>query len=125
MSDDLNNKIKQIADILGQENIPDNVKGLLSALGNQVSNNTEPDTSKSDENVQTRRNETDESLDMVRKVKYVMDRLNSNTNPRINLLKAIRPFLNQSRQKKVHNCIKFLHLSSLTRLMDDQEKGLF
>lgn len=129
MSDDLNKKIKQITDILGQENIPDNVKGLLSLLTSSDTKeephtlqNTELPSGKEEK---SERNELDENVDMVRKVKKVMDKLNTNNDPRINLLTAIKPFLNSRRQKKLVSCIKMLQMSSLTKLFDDHEKGIF
>lgn len=134
MSDDLNKKIKQITDILGQENIPDNLKGLLSLLassGGKEDSSTEreqpgkvedPHTPKEDK---PRRSEMEESIEMVRRIKTIMDRVNTNSDPRINLLSAIKPFLNASRQKRISSCIKLLHVSSLTKYMDEFDKENF
>ena len=132
MSDDLNKKIKQLADILGQENIPENVKGLLGLLGNSNDNDdtepkaSEPSSDREDKRFKQDRNERsdlEENLEMVRKVKSVMDRMNSVNDPRINLLSAIRPFLNSNRQKKVSSCIKMIQMSSIARFMDEQDKS--
>ncbi|MCX8129045.1 MAG: hypothetical protein N3I35_02970 [Clostridia bacterium] len=129
MSDDLNKKLKQITDILGQDNMPDNVKGLLSLLTNP--NNKEESVSPkvteppSPREEKSERSELDENMEMIRKVRKVMDKLNINNDPRVNLLTAIKPFLNSKRQKKLGNCIKMLQMSSLTKLVDDQDKGIF
>lgn len=128
MSDDLNNKIKQIADLLGQGDMPDNLKGLLSLLGASGGKEevrqkpSEPVPLKEDRAVKS---DLEENLDLVRKMKNVMDKLNTRNDPRINLLTAIRPFLNNSRQKRLGNCIKILQVSKLTNFMDDHEKSGF
>lgn len=119
MSDDLNKKIKQITDILGQENLPDNIKGLLSLFagsGGKSENSTEAVVQKEE---RTDKTETDDSIDMLRKIKKVMDRVSSNNDPRIDLLNAIKPFLNSKRQKSLNNCVKLIRVSSVTRYFDD------
>jgi len=125
MSDDLNKKIKQITDILGQENIPDNVKGLLSLLTNpgpkeeSVPHSMENQIPNREE--KRERTDLDENLEMVRKMKRIMDRMGSNNDPRINLLTAIKPFLSTSRQKKVGNAIKMITMTSVARLLEEND----
>jgi hypothetical protein len=134
MSDDLNKKIKQITDLLGQESVPDNLKGLLNLLASsggkedsaptRVNSEKDEDAHPLKENSRSR-NEIEENIDMVRKIKKVMDRVNSNNDPRVNLLTAVRPFLSSSRQKKLNNCIKLLHMTSMTRFLEDFDKDSF
>lgn len=128
MSEDLNKKIKQITDMLGQENIPDNFKGLLSMLaGSSESEEPAPKTAEQPfvKEEKFQRSELEENMEMVRRIKKVMDHVNHNSDPRVNLLNAVRPFLNNSRQKKVNNCIKLLQMVSLSRIMDETDKGSF
>jgi hypothetical protein len=124
LSDDLNKKIKQITDILGQDNLPDNVQSLLSLLSGAV-NKEEASAKPNDKVVQKEdrieKNDADDNIDLIRKAKKVMDRLSNNNDPRINLLTAIKPFLNNKRQQKIGNCIKILHMTRLTSLMDEHE----
>lgn len=126
MSDDLNKKIKQITDILGQDNIPDNLKSLLSLL---VSPGTKQEPVLSQPEVplikEERREklESDDNLELVRKIRNMMDRVSSTNDPGINLLNAIRPFLKKSRQNKLNKCIQIMHVSRLARYMDDNDKS--
>ena len=127
MSEDLNNKIQQIADILGKENMPDNVKGLLSLLASSLGSKDEtPDKTVSEEasleEPVKKRLEPEDDTDTFRKVKKVLDKLNTGNDPRMNLLHAIKPFMNNKRQKKLNNCIQLLQMTSLTRLLNDHEK---
>ncbi len=131
MSDDMGDKIKQIADMLGQNgspNVPDNVKGLLSML---MSNNSSKEEETSDDPPQKSRssdnsgsNDTDDFADMARKMKKAMSKMNVANDPRVNLLNAIRPYLNKSRQKKLQTCIKIMRIGSLTQVLDDSEERL-
>jgi predicted unusual protein kinase regulating ubiquinone biosynthesis (AarF/ABC1/UbiB family) len=133
MSEDLNKKIKQITDILGQENMPDNIKGLLSLLANpSPAIQTESEAPKTAEitpvprkEEKSGRNEMEENLEMIRKVKKIMDRVNTKDDPRINLLTAIKPFLNSTRQKKLSNCVKLLQMHNITRFIDEQDKNFY
>lgn len=125
MSDDLNKKIKQITDILSQDGLPDNLKGILSMLGssNDSSQSQEKQESAPPENEEKAiKPDNDDSMEMVRKIKKVMDSMRVNNDPRINLLTAIKPFLNLTRQKRINSCVKMLHMASLTKYMDEFDK---
>lgn len=133
MSDDMNNKIQQIAELLGQENMPDNVKGLLSMLAGSFGNKedaqskTDEDTAKTSQveeakDLKSIPQESSSNNDMLNKVKSLTDNLRGGTDPRINLLYAIKPFMNSNRQKKISNCIQLLQMTSLAKLMDNQNK---
>ncbi len=125
MNDDLGKKIAQVADLLGQEGLPDNLKGLLGML---ASSNPKQDTStRAVENSlqkedRSSKGDLDENLEMVRRIKTVMDKLHSSSDPRINLLTAIKPFLSNKRQKRLGDCIKIINVSSMARLLDDNDK---
>lgn len=128
MSEDMNKKIKQLTDILGQDTLPDNVKGLLSLLAGAADGENSADSKEAppikEEKSNATRSDMEESIEMARKVKRVMDVMKNNNDPRINLLNAVRPFLSSRRQKRLNDCIKLLHMSSLTKLMDEHEKGI-
>lgn len=125
MSDDLNKKIMQIADMLGQEGMPENIKGLLSLLSSSGSSEEAPprqnDIAVKKEDKHTK-SDFDDSFEMMRKVKGMMDRVNPSSDPRLNLITAIKPFLNSKRQQKLSNCMMLLQMSRLSRLMDNNEK---
>lgn len=128
MSDDLNKKIKQITDMLSQENLPDNLKGLLSMLGGQGSGSSE-NISQTDKPLKHTEEERESSeladnIEMARKIAGILERLKSQNDPRINLLTALRPFMGSRRQKRINNCINILRMSSLTRVIEEHDKGL-
>lgn len=127
MSDDMNKKIQQIAELLGQENMPDNVKNLLSVLaGSLEKKEADPATAEAeDERVLEEKpvsTEAGNDSDMLSRVKKLAGSMSAGNDPRINLLHAIKPFMNSKRQKKIGNCIQLLQMSSLARLLDNQDK---
>ncbi len=129
MSDDMGDKIKQIAEMLGQDSnsgIPDNVKGLLNMF--MSSNNSKDETSSDDNSSEkekpsedSSRADTDDLADMARKMKKAMNMLNTNNDPRVNLLNAIKPYLNDNRQKKLQKCMKIIKIGGLTKMLDESE----
>lgn len=126
MSEDMNKKIQQIAELLGQENMPDNVKGLLSLLAGSLekkedntASNIEEEQAKEEKPI---RPDINNDSDMLNRVKNIAGSLSAGNDPRINLLHAIKPFMNNKRQKKIGNCIQLLQMSSLARLLDNQDK---
>jgi len=129
MSEDIDKKIKQIADILGQDSVPDNIKGLLSVLASSMGGSGESSPKSSEpaptQGSSTNRNDLEENIEMMRKVKKVMDRINNTSDPRISLLTSLKPFMSNSRQKKISNCINLLRMSSLAKLVNDQDIGIF
>lgn len=128
MSDDLGKKVQQIAQLLGQENVPDNLKELVSLFAASMSKKDEitgqePDPAEEKDDVKP---ETEQTIsfnpDMLDTARKAMEKLNASNDPRINLLNAIKPFMNSRRQKKIGNCIQLLKVASLSRMFNDQEK---
>lgn len=135
--DDLGKKIQQIADLLGQENMPDNVKGLLSVLSGSFSDKNDS-KEKAPEIAQRKNDMPDDGLaenpsaqasgsssdtnELLMRAKKMMDKLGTGNDPRVNLLHAIKPFMNGKRQQKIGNCIKILQLASMTKLIDLGDK---
>lgn len=129
MSDDMNNKIQQIAELLGQEKMPDNVKSLLSLLAGSLEKKEEEAAAPAVEEEQLQvkeekpvRSETGLDPETVNRVKKLAGSLGSGNDPRINLLYAIKPFMNSKRQKKIGNCIQLLQMSSVAKLLDNKDK---
>lgn len=128
MSEDVNKTIKQIADVLGQENLAENLMGLLNMLAGSTGKE-EPKTpalsSPEPQEDKVERANQDDSLYSINKLRNMMERINVQNDPRVNLLNAIRPFLGTRRQKNLNNCVRLIQVSSLTRLLDDEKGGFF
>ena len=59
-----------------------------------------------------------DTLQMMMKMKRVMDQQNRKDDPAKNLLLAIKPFLKESRRTRVNHCIQFLSLSQVAQYSD-------
>lgn len=56
-----------------------------------------------------------DTLQMMMKMKRIMDQQNRKDDPAKNLLLAIKPFLKETRQTRVNHCIQFLSLSQVAQ----------
>jgi len=153
MSDDLNNKLKQLADMLnGNEKMSENLSSLISMLAKSSGNDKPAQTSSEEKSPKeepsmkikaqdsikaenlpwqsdTKENERNidelqDNAEMMRRIKDVMDAMRNINDPRINLLTAIKPFLSSGRQKKLSNCIRLFQVTQITKLMSDPEKTI-
>jgi hypothetical protein len=101
MSQDINNNIMKIIEMLSNAGI------------------TETDTGKSSYNSETTYNKksvTNES-------NTTTDKVNTESYS-ITLLESIRPFLNKERQSRLNNCIRILQLSSAAKIFKEQEENV-
>jgi hypothetical protein len=125
MSDDLSNKIQQIIQMLGQDEAPNKLKEVVSMLASSLGSSE----GSSDDATPTEKEKIDapeisdkpENSELIDAAKRAMERINSNNDPRVNLLQAIKPFMSYTRQKKISNCIQMLQIASLRNLITDHE----
>lgn len=114
MNDTLNEKIKEIGNMFGINEFPENLGEIFeSFISNENSvNNNEFDTNDI-EIKNTNNNETEKYVQIMNKLKE--KNFNSKNNKKIQLLNAIEPFLNNKRKDKVSNCIKFITFADLAK----------
>lgn len=118
MSDDLESKIKQIADLFkNKDEMPDGLKSIVDMVKGK------PDTEASSHGNKLPDTVEDDAVEVMLKLKRIMDSKKVYDDPKIRLLNSIKPFLRESRQEKVNNCIKVLSLSKMTRYMEMLDKN--
>ncbi len=107
MSDnDLGNILNKFNEMVKNNEIPDNLKDIINNFNN--SNNSSSNSSNTDNN------SFDIDVDTLLKIKQVMDSINSQKpNPRTNLLLSLKPYLKESRQKKVDQYIKLFNMEKV------------
>jgi hypothetical protein len=121
MSEDMDKNIQKAIEII---NKPETLQGLLNILGNTASkpSDSENPIDTKNENPYMAKDmgentffpkDIGENLELLQRVKDAVSVLNSNKDPRINLLKAITPFMNKKRKKAVNDCIQLLMVSQL------------
>lgn len=103
-----------------------NLAGMLknSNIFNNSSSETQENTKKNDTNSNTNSENFTSSIDIetIMKMKTIMEALNKNNDPRSNLLYSLKPYLRESRQKKIDQYVNLFKITSITNLFKN-EKG--
>lgn len=122
--------IQNLANMLSNSN--NNQKSNLQSENNNTSNNN---SSNSDnyknstaifnnlfENKNTSYSTSNLDFDTILKMKSILEKINNKNNPRNNLLYSLKPYLRESRQKKLDQYVNLLSISEITSLFK-KEKG--
>ena len=143
MDNDFNDKIKEIGNMFGISEMPDNIGDIVSSL---LTSSSESSPEKSEPEEQTSANaKTEQScmsspdightnkktsssdfledIDIAKVLKllnkYKEAKKNKEKDKKIQLLYAVEPFLNEKRKDKVNNCVKFLTFADLAKEFKD------
>lgn len=108
----MNNMMNQLNQMFQNNDFPDDIKNLLNNLkSSSDSENTSKETSDS--------NDSGIDINTILKMKKVMDSMNSNKDdPRSNLLLSLKPYLKESRRKKVDQYIQLFGLGKAFEIMN-------
>ena len=91
---------------------------MISNLANILANHSKATETKSEET----QNSNSIDAKTILKIKSIMENLNKNDDPRTNLLYSLKPYLRQSRQKKVDEYVNLFKIAEITNLFKN-EKG--
>ena len=108
MSDNMSNLINQISSMLKNNEIPEEIKTMVSGLGqNNKENSTSSNIATPNKNSSSPTPDID--METILKIKKVMDSMKETRNdPRANLLRSLKPYLKDSRKDKIEQYIQFL-----------------
>ena len=108
MSDNMSNLINQISSMLKNNEIPEEIKTMVSGLGqNNKENSTSSNIATPNKNSSNQTPDID--METILKIKKVMDSMKETRNdPRANLLRSLKPYLKDSRKDKIEQYIQFL-----------------
>lgn len=116
MSEDISEKLQQLKEMLNNNQLPDNLKNVMSLMSNS------PQQSSSSENSQNNSFTNNSSPEiLITKVKRIIDKKKQDNDPRMNLLSSLRPYLSQKRQERVDSCIKFMDIAFLSKILKDED----
>lgn len=107
---EMNNIMNQLGQMFQNNEFPDDIKNLLNNIKNS-SNDSNNSTETS----------SNPSIDMntLLKMKSIMDSMNSNKDdPRSNLLLSLKPYLKESRRKKVDQYIQLFGIGKAFEIMN-------
>lgn len=101
---DMSDMIKNISKMINEGNIPDEVKNIVNNLKSDSSSSVNNSTSSPNLDFET-----------ILKMKSIFEKINSNEDPRANLLRSLKPYLKDSRKSKVD---QYIQLFNMTKVMD-------
>lgn len=103
---------------------PEMISNLANMLKqNQAQNNNETKQNENENENQNKKTETNNiDIETILKIKSIMENLNKKDDPRANLLYSLKPYLRESRQKKVDQYVNLFKIAQITNLFKN-EKG--
>lgn len=123
MSDELNQKIAQISELLDQVKSPDKLAGLISLISNKSEEKSDEFSDSpphlTHEVSKPKSNNSDDTLEMIMRVKKLLEGSKIQNDPRSDLLNSLKPFLSEKRQKSLTQCLSMLKMTALTKHLDE------
>lgn len=62
-------------------------------------------------------------LEMLKKLKIILDQMSSQDDPRTNLLLSLKPYLKESRKDKIEKYIQLFHMTQVLELLQNMTGG--
>jgi len=111
MSDNIDNALGQLKNILSSVEGQKKIEGLLNSV-TQGGADATIKTSSSGLNI-----------DSFAKIKNIIDKMQLYDDPRINLLNSLRPYISKTRNNQIDNAVKIMALGKLPYLLKNNTKG--
>lgn len=115
--EDMSDLLKQFSSMVENDQIPDNLKEIISNMNNNKKEKEQCSEDVSSSNSFSGFDGID--INTILKMKSVMDKMNSKEDPRANLLLSLKPYLKESRKAKVEQYIQFLKMSKMMESFKD------
>ena len=107
-NNDMSNIMEQFNKMLQNNEFPDDLKNALNSFKNSSNNSN---SSSNEDSNGSNSTIPDIDINTILKIKQVMESMNSNKNdPRSNLLMSLKPYLKESRKKKVDQYVQLFGL---------------
>ena len=107
-NNDMSNIMEQFNKMLQNNEFPDDLKNALNSFKNSSNNSN---SSSNEDSSGSNSTIPDIDINTILKIKQVMESMNSNKNdPRSNLLMSLKPYLKESRKKKVDQYVQLFGL---------------
>lgn len=114
MSDNMQDMLNSVKNMINSGNIPDDIKNMISNIQNtsNESNNTN-ESSGSDANF---------DINTILKMKNIIDKMNVKDDPRSNLLRSLKPYLRDSRKDKLDQYVNFMKMANVIDFLNINNK---
>ena len=139
MSDDMSDMMSKISQMLNSNDMPNEIKNIVSQLSNSQGNNFKNPThdtttssnncfdcdksNQDDNSSNNRNNQSNDILDFdintMLKMKSIIDSMkNQKDDPRANLLMSLKPYLKPSRKQKVDQYVKLFQMGKVFEVLN-------
>ena len=109
-NENMQDLIGKLSSFANDNNISqNNINSIFNMLKNQNIQNSNSNTNTQDNPSQNI------DIETIMKMKSIIDKMNSKDDPRSNLLKSLKPYLNDSRKSKVD---QYIGLMNMSKVMD-------
>lgn len=106
-----NNLMEQLSQMLKSDSIPDEVKNIFNNFNSSNNSDKKEDTNSD--------SSPDIDIETLLKMKQILSSMNSNKDdPRANLLISLKPYLKESRQKKVDQYVKLFGIGKAFEILN-------
>lgn len=131
MGQGIDDKIRQISDMLSSQEAQDGIRQLFSSFnpadrGNRSDTSTlSAEESDSDMSISgSPRHMPLQEADWIIKIQNMLSQMNNVQDSRINLLRSVHPFLNNARKERCSACINILKVAEIIRAMTNSSGRL-
>ena len=120
MNEDMSDIMNKINNMMKNNDIPEDIKNLINSISNGSDNNSNNNSVKNEDNTQNPNNSSNIDPEMFIKISHIMNAMKSNSsNPRANLLRSLKPYLNSNRQEKVEQYIQLFNIEKVIEFMNN------
>lgn len=124
MGQGMEDKIRQISNMLGSREAQEGIQQLFNSLNSseepdhtdlrvQNAERNDPDLSYSE----TFEQPSNQESDWIFNIQNVLSKINSIQDSRINLLRSVHPFLSPARKERCNTCINILKVAEILRAL--------
>jgi hypothetical protein len=131
MGQGMDDKIRQISEMLSSPEAQDGIRNLFSSLGSQRGV-TQADTDYQGSEALDAgaldyggQSQSSRDLDWINYLQNMLSQMNNVQDSRINLLRSVHPFLNPVRRERCATCMNILKVAGILRTMTNSSGRLF
>lgn len=130
MSQGMDDKIRQISEMLNSPDAQEGIRNLFSSLGSRGSIPAQADLQDYDSGdagvpSYSAPLQASRDTDWINSIQNMLSQLSNVQDSRINLLRSVHPFLNPTRRERCTTCMNILKVASILKAMTNSNGRLF
>lgn len=117
MNEDMSDMFKKLGGMLSGKEMPKDMQDIFKNITSNMSSDS--NANNFSKNPDESESQPEFDINMIMKMKSIMDSMKTNQNdPRANLLRSLKPYLNKNRKDKVEQYIKLFNMSKVFEVMN-------